>query len=106
MRTCDDDRDKLGAEMSVRREMTSVGMSRLQLGGHDTLLGTQEMRVDIAAEVLDRAGRRVQWNEVCKDPADGTQAEPQCQLIHNFTWILDQLHRVLCTNLHVKCAQH
>jgi len=88
MRTCDYDSDKLGAEMSVGGEMASVGMSGLQLGGHDTLLGTQEVWVDIAAEVLDRAGRRIKWNEICKDPTDRTQAEPQRQIIHHVTGVL------------------
>jgi len=91
--------------MSVGREMTSVGMSGLQLGGHDTLVGTQEVRVDIAAEVFDRAGRRVEWNEIGEDPADRTQAEPQRQVIHRFTGILHQLHRVLGADLHKRTGQ-
>ena len=41
--TCDDDGDKLGAEVTVGGQMTGVWMSHLLFGGHYTLLGAEEV---------------------------------------------------------------
>jgi len=57
------------------------------------------MRVDVSAEVLDCSSGSVQWNEVGKDPADGTESEPGSEIIDYITGTLHQLHRVLCTDL-------
>ena len=103
MWTCYNDGDKLGAKMSVGREMTSVGMPGLKVGSYDTLVGTQEVWVDIAAEMLHRSRRRVQRNQIRKYPADWTQSEPRRQCIDRLVRILtDQLDWVLCTDLHRK----
>jgi len=80
--TCEDNSDKLGAKMSVGREMTRIGMARLKLGGHNALFRAQEMWVDVAAEVFDRSGGRVEWNEVGEDPADGTESKASSEVVH------------------------
>ena len=69
--------------MSVWRQMTCVGVSALQLCSHDAFLGAQEVGVDVAAEVFDRAGGSVQRNEIRENPADRSQSEPRGEVIHH-----------------------
>ena len=80
--------------------MTGIGMFWLQLGRHDALVRAEEVRIDVAAEVFDRAGGSVERNEVSEDPADWTETEVRGEVIHHITGVLHQLHRVLCTYLH------
>jgi len=52
--------------------MTSVRVPALKLGSHYTFLGAQKVRVDVSAEVFNRAGGGVQWNQVREDPPHRT----------------------------------
>ena len=74
-------------------------MQILKVTSEDALLRRQQECLDIS-QVLNFSGASLQIHQVGEDPADLSQSQLCCHLLHvNVLWIFEQLNRILCAFL-------
>lgn len=97
--TCDANRDELRSKCAVWRQSAWVWMQVLEMTSKNAFLSSEQESF-ASSKMLHFARTRVTINQVRENPADFSQTQNGCHLLHfSILWIFQQLDSIFCAFL-------